>query len=155
MYQPRHFGKKDQVRFWSAPDRVFFAAGACHILAHAFLERFHDARFQPVWIRPAQGFWGNHVLVTNGDISFDYHGYSRYADLLDHFARRARQRCPGWSATVVPVTVSLVHHDEAKTIGLHLREPRQFLHDALPRARRFLERFDHTRLELRVHSLDA
>jgi hypothetical protein len=142
MYQPRRFGKKDQVRFWSAPDRVFFAAGACHVLAHAFVERFPDAGFRPIWIRPAPGFWGNHVLVTNGEIAFDYHGYSRYAQLLDHFTRRARLHYPGWEASVVQVTVSLVNHDEAKTIGLHIREPNQFLHDALPRARRFLARFD-------------
>jgi hypothetical protein len=33
---------------WALPDRVFFACGACHILAHAFLERWGAARMQPV-----------------------------------------------------------------------------------------------------------
>jgi hypothetical protein len=30
--------KQDPVRRWSLPDRVFFACGACHILAYAFLK---------------------------------------------------------------------------------------------------------------------
>ena len=43
----------------------------------------------------------------------------------------------------MPVTVSLANREGAKAIGLDIREPTQFLHDALPRARRYLERFDH------------
>lgn len=146
MYKPKHGGKKDPVRQWSLPDRIFFACGACHILAHAFLERFPEAGFRPIWIRPLSGFTGNHVLVTNGDLAFDYHGYSRYAQLLEHYARRARHHFPGWDGTLVPVTVSLVVHAEARTIGMALREPGQFLHDALPRARQYLDRFDHRAL---------
>jgi hypothetical protein len=48
-----------------------------------------------------------------------------------------------WEADLVPVTISLVNRTEAKTVGMDTREPAQFLHDALPRARRFLDQFDH------------
>jgi hypothetical protein len=32
--------KRDPAKRWAFPDRVFFAAGACHMLAYAFLERY-------------------------------------------------------------------------------------------------------------------
>ena len=143
MYLLRPGIKEDAVRRWNLPDRVFFAAGACHILAHAFLERFGGAGFGPVWVRPKAGFIGNHVFVTNGDLAFDYHGYVRADHLMAHYRKRARRLFPRWEADLVPVTVSLVSRDAAKAIGMDIREPTQFLHDALPRARRYLERFDH------------
>lgn len=115
---------------WSLPDRVFFACGACHVLAHAFLERFPSAGFGPIWIRPRGGFTGNHVFVTNGDLGFDYHGYVVYARLVDHYTKRARRLLPGWEADLVSVTVSLVNREGAKAIGMDILEPRQFLHDA-------------------------
>ena len=143
MYLLRPGIKEDPVRRWNLPDRVFFACGACHILAHAFLDRFPSAGFGPIWVRPRSELTGNHVFVTNGDLAFDYHGYARYVRLVDHYTKRARRLFPGWEADFVPVTVSLVNRENAKTIGLDIREPKQFLHDALPRAHRYLERFDH------------
>ena len=66
-----------------------------------------------------------------------------YDRLVHHYTKRACRLFPGWEADVVPVTVSLVNREDAKTIGMDIREPRQFLHDALPRAHRYLERFFH------------
>ena len=135
--------KEDPLRRWNLPDRVFFAAGACHILAHAFLERFIASGFGPIWVRPRDGLTGNHLFVTNGDLAFDYHGYVPRGRLVAHYTRLARRLFPGWEADLVPVNTSLVNRAEAKTIGMDIREPAQFLHDARPRARRFLDRFDH------------
>ncbi len=143
MYLLRPGIKENPVRRWNLPDRVFFAAGACHILAHAFLERFATFGFGPIWVRPRGGFTGNHVFVANGQLAFDYHGYVARGRLVAHYTRRARRLFPGWEADLIPVTISLVSRAEAKTIGMDIREPTQFLHDALPRARRFLDRFDH------------
>jgi len=148
MYLLRPGIKEDPVRRWNLPDRVFFACGACHILAHAFLERFPGAGFRPIWIRPRRGRTGHHVLVTNRDLAFDYHGYAPYARLIEHYTRRARRLFADWEADLVPVTVSLVNRQEAKTAGMDIREPGQFLRDALPRARRYLERFDHRAVQL-------
>jgi hypothetical protein len=39
--------KTDPVRRWNLPDRVFFAAGACHILAYAFIERIRTPASNP------------------------------------------------------------------------------------------------------------
>src|SRR6266852_3184661 len=54
--------KNDPVRRWALPDRVFFACGACHILAFAFLEKHPHSRFRPVWIKPLNGHTGNHIF---------------------------------------------------------------------------------------------
>jgi len=147
MYLLRPGIKEDPVRRWDLPDQVFFASGACHVLAHAFLERFHWAGFGAVWVRPRGGFTGNHVFVTDGDLAFDYHGYVPRGRLVDHYTKRARHLFPRWEADFLPVTVSLVNREEAKVIGMDIREPTQFLHDALPRARRYLARFDHRVLD--------
>ncbi len=40
MYLLRPGIKENPVRRWNLPDRVFFAAGACHILAHKGVKSF-------------------------------------------------------------------------------------------------------------------
>jgi hypothetical protein len=144
MYQVRApgYSKKDTVRRWALPDRVFFACGACHILAYAFIERYRPAA-KAMWIKPSPGFYGNHIFVVAEDWAFDYHGYSRPRSLLDHTWRRARHFWPGWDATLIelPVDVLISEPKSRMFDGLWLREPGQFLHDAMPRARAFLDRF--------------
>ena len=56
MYRIEGFKKRDPVLRWNLPDRIFFACGACHILAHAFLEKYGDPAFKALWIRPAGSF---------------------------------------------------------------------------------------------------
>ena len=135
--------KEDPVRRWALPDRVFFACGACHVLAHAFLKRYPDSGFSPVWLKPAEGFTGNHIFLTHGDTAFDYHGYSDRTAFLAHTAAKANRWWPGWRAELVPLPPHILvsEGESRKYEGLWLREPKQFLHDALPRARAFLARF--------------
>ena len=145
MYQPRTPGylKDDPALRWALPDRVFFACGACHILASAFLARWGRPDMTAVWIKPSPGFTGNHIFVDGGEWAFDYHGYSRKSDFLRHSWRTSRRRWPGWDASLVELPRDALV-SEAKSLqfdGLWLREPRQFLHDALPRARAYLDRF--------------
>lgn len=135
--------KSNQAMRWALPDRVFFACGACHILAHAFLERHGDRDTQVLWLKPAAGFIGNHIVIDGTSWVFDYHGYSDRALFLRHTFRTARQWWPGWQATLVPLPRDVLI-SEAKSRaydGLWLREPTQFLHDALPRAWGYLGRF--------------
>src|ERR1700752_2642821 len=68
MYQPRTpgYSKNNAEMRWALPDRVFFACGACHILAYAFLQRWGEPGMQAVWIKPAPGHTGNHVLSMGG-----------------------------------------------------------------------------------------
>jgi hypothetical protein len=78
------YRKSDQAMGWALPDRVFFACGACHILAYAFLERHGNRDRNVVWLKPATGFTGNHILIDDGEWVFDYHGYSDQARFLAH-----------------------------------------------------------------------
>lgn len=137
------YRKRDQAMRWALPDRVFFACGACHILAYAFLEQCNDRNVQALWLRPAQGFTGNHIVVDGGSWIFDYHGYSDRNLFLHHTFRKARHWWPGWQATLIPLPRDvLISEAKSRTYdGLWLQEPGQFLHDALPRARAYLGRF--------------
>lgn len=135
--------KNDPVRRWALPERVFFAAGACHILAYAFIERYSAAGFRPVWIRPRQRLAGNHIVALRGTTSFDYRGYCDWDRVLAHTWRKARRKLPCWDADLVELPLDvLVSEAKSRTYdGLRLREPGQFLHDVLPRARAFLDRY--------------
>jgi hypothetical protein len=144
MYQPRtkDYTKADPAMRWALPDRVFFACGACHILAHAFLERHGRPEHEVTWIKPVPGSTGNHIFISTDGWVFDYHGYSKRDAFLRHTWKRARQLWPEWDATLVPLPRNvLISETKSREIdGLRLREPQQFLHDALPRARRYLDR---------------
>jgi hypothetical protein len=63
--------KSNLAKRWALPDRVFFACGACHILAFAFLERYGRPEMKATWIRPTPGMIGNHIFVAFGDRVFD------------------------------------------------------------------------------------
>ncbi|CAM3423022.1 hypothetical protein THPR109532_08250 [Thalassospira profundimaris] len=145
MHQPRtpNYQKSDPVMRWNLPDRVFFACGACHILAHAFLMRYGTDDMTPLWLHPHKGFTGNHIVIAWDDWIFDYHGYSHRQKFIDHCFRRARQRWANWDAEIksIPRDVLISEKKSRQIDELWLREPKQFLHDALPRAERFLDRF--------------
>jgi hypothetical protein len=145
MYQSRTPGyrKSDPHKRWALPDRVFFACGACHILAYAFLERWGRPGMEAVWIKPDAGHTGNHVFVAYGQWAFDYHGYSSKPGFLAHVWQGARRRWPGWDARLVtlPGDVLISNEKSRSYEGLWLREPGQFLYDAMPRVKTYLDRF--------------
>jgi hypothetical protein len=94
-------GKRNPIINWALPERVFFACGACPILAYAFIKAYPDSGFNPVWIRPAKGYTGNHILVVRGQLAYDYHGYSHWPTLLAHMKRKANRWWPGWDADLI------------------------------------------------------
>jgi hypothetical protein len=63
--------------------------------------------------------------------------------LIAHAQAKAGRWWPGWSAELIelPPDVLVSERKSRQYDGLWLREPQQFLHDALPRARAFLARF--------------
>ena len=89
------YSKHDPCQRWALPDRVFFACGACHILAYAFLERYGGDMWGALWIRPADGFTGNHIVAATPRCVFDYHGYADRAAYLARYGVRAHRRYPG------------------------------------------------------------
>lgn len=142
--------KQNPILRWNLTDRVFFACGACHILAYAFLETYPDNDYKPFWIKPKKGHTGNHIFLANDTIAFDYHGYSCLENFIDHTYKKANLWWPNWTAELVELPKdALVSEEQSKKYdGLWLREPKQFLYDALPRAKEYLERFDHSDLKI-------
>jgi hypothetical protein len=143
MFFPKTNVKDDPVRRWHRPDRHFFANGACQVLAHAFLEMYRELDFRARWIKPVSPHIGNHIYVTDGVVAFDYHGLTTEERLLSLAFRRGRRFFRGWDATLIDLPADvLVSESRSRTYeGLWLREPNQFLHDAMPRARAFVQRF--------------
>src|SRR5580700_732823 len=88
----------------------------------------------PRWIKPAAGFAGNHIYVTDGVNAFDYHGLTTEQRLLALSFKRGCRFFPRWDATLVDLpTDALVSEQRSREIqGLWLREPKQFLYDAMP-----------------------
>ncbi|USG60957.1 hypothetical protein NBZ79_17505 [Sneathiella marina] len=132
--------KKDLEKRWALPDRVFFACGACQVLAHVFMEKNAPADAQAIWIKPSAGHTGNHIIVSFADRVFDYHGYTEKNRFLAHYWKRARQVYPGWDAELVDITQDALTTEGPSAIydGLWLRAPHQFFKNPLPRAEAFL-----------------
>jgi len=139
MYKPKVDVKKDQYRRWHQPDRRFFACGACQILAHAFLETYPRSKYYAVWVKPAEGFRGNHVFVTDNTYTFDYHGYSTLQKFKLHTEKRNNMYYPGWGCEFVELNLNL-NSPEPRSIGMFALSSTEFLHDALPRAKEFVLR---------------
>ena len=76
-----------------------------------------------------------------------YHGLTTEQRLLAFGFKRGRCFFPGWDAALVNLpTDALVSERHSRQIeGLFLREQKQFLYDALPRARKFLDGFGDLR----------
>lgn len=150
MFFPMINVKNDPIRRWHRPDRHFFANGACQVLAFAFLERYPDLGFHARWIKPATGYTGNHIYVTDEINAFDYNGLTTEQRLLAFGFKRGQRFFPGWDATLMDLSADvLVSEQRSREIeGLWLREPTQFLYEALPRARAFLDRFGDLRTRL-------
>ncbi len=84
------YRKRDQAMRRALPDRVFFAGGACHILAYAFLEKYGTQITHALWLKPATGYTSDHIvidiIIVGTDWMFDYRGYSKVRTLSDtHF----------------------------------------------------------------------
>ena len=144
VHRVKNYSKRGPVKRWNLPDRTFFACGACHILAYAFLEAYGEAGMEPLWIRPHEGFTGNHIIAATDRMVFDFHGYSQRDTFVERYFRRARVHSPGWDGALIalPVDVLISTEKSRRYDGLWLRQPDLFLHDPLPRARAFLKRFD-------------
>ena len=107
------------------------------IVKHPRELRFSERAFTPPRAADYQ-----HKL-SNGATAFDYHGYSDVRKLMWHTQTKASRWWPGWTNELIALPPDvLVSEPKSKQYdGLWLREPGQFLHDALPRARAFLARF--------------
>ncbi|MBE1284364.1 MAG: hypothetical protein GJ676_13715 [Rhodobacteraceae bacterium] len=142
MYRLKPGIKRDPIRRWALPDRIFFGFGACAILAGVYLRRAPLPGFYAERIIPGDGFAGSHVYVTDGEMAFDFHGYSRRSRLLNHHCTAwAGEYDRGWSHRLERVTFDLL---DTQALNAHkMLGPDQYYGDPIPRAQAFLDRFDH------------
>ena len=131
--------KQDPISRWALDDRIFFAAGACHTLCYAFIEEHPD--YTPVWIKPKNKLSGNHIVAVKDDTAFDYQGLNNKAQLFQNCKRDAIEKIDkDWDCDLVKLPIDLlISEPKSRTYeGLWLREPEQFLENALPRARSYM-----------------
>ncbi|NTX99936.1 hypothetical protein [Deinococcus sp. JMULE3] len=122
---------------YARPDLRFFSAGACHVLAFAFLERYPRAGFRPRFICPAAGFHGAHVYVSDGRMAFDAQGYVAEDELLGAHRRALQAEQPEWLADVTDVQVPLAEF----CAGNNHRAPWDFPGNVWERALAYLQTF--------------
>lgn len=129
--------KRDVSLSWQRADLPFFAAGACHVLAFAFLEAYPRSGFRPRFIRPAPGCGGSHVYVTDELTAFDAQGYVAEAELLAGHRSAYLALDEQWRAEVLDLDVPLAEF----CAGNHHRAPWDFPLGVWERARAYLTTF--------------
>ena len=129
--------KADPEWLWHRTDRSFFAAGACHMLAHQFLKMNEGDGFHPMMVIPDSGFRGSHVFSSDGQVVFDYHGFSNHERFVAHYAIVIRRFFPDWRGSILDIS------DTFWTEGWFTQFPHrrlcQFSHDPTERARLFVK----------------
>ena len=139
MYHLKEGIKQDPQKRWNLTDRVFFGHGACHILAGVYLQSSSLSGLYAIRIKPIKEFYGNHIFVTDGKTTFDYHGYSEYETLIKHHRKGWSKIYPEWECSFLKVNFDLLDTEslnERKMLGRD-----QYLHDPVNRALRFINRF--------------
>lgn len=129
--------KQDIQLSWKRPDLAFFSAGACHILAFAFIEQYPKAGFTIKFIRPVQGFSGMHLYVSDGVQAFDAQGYFTEAELWREYRDAHIKAFPGWEAEIIDIQVPLTEFCKAN----QHRPPKDFPCDVWARAQAYLATF--------------
>jgi hypothetical protein len=102
MYEPSILFRRTQeerndlVLSWNRPDKNFFAAGACHILASMFVQLHHMHGYKMMYLRGLEPHNTNHVYATNGVWAFDHCGYTLESELLETTKLIYRQHYYDW-----------------------------------------------------------
>ena len=139
MFHLRPEIKLDPRKRWALSDRIFFGYGACHILAGVFLLKSENRSYWAEKIEPSDGMNGNHIYVTDGLRIFDHRGIlSKEKALLFH-KRKWALREPGWDASIKVVDFDLL--DTRELNKRKMKGPNQYLHNPIPRAVSFIEKY--------------
>ncbi|WP_051499089.1 hypothetical protein [Nocardia sp. BMG51109] len=124
--------RADQHLAWCRPDQWFFAAGACHILAYAFLEACPGG-FVPMGLWPSAAEDPGHVYVSDGTWAFDHCGWT----LEDELVTVSQEAEPGMGYRPRPIGMGL---DEFCARHRH-RSRAEYVFDPWSRAHDYLARF--------------
>ena len=130
--------RADQLLSWQRSDKAFFAAGACHVLAWAFLQRYPAAGFAPVGLQESGEPVVSHVYVGDGRRAFDHDGWTLEDELLTVTRAATAGQAPG---TLVE-RLALPGELTAVCARHNSRLPSQYAFDPWPRALAYIARFE-------------
>jgi hypothetical protein len=131
--------KLDLELSWVRPDEEFFAAGACHILAHAFLQVHPNLGFSPLLIQPHARHRGGHVVVCDPLWAFDFNGFTDRKQFFEQFFVERREAFATWDADLVELKSDPADWDFCRSY--RHRHPSQFFRDPVARALAYVQRF--------------
>ncbi len=136
--------RRDKFKFWDRPDRAFFAAGACHILADLFAELHMHEGYRMIYIEPAEGFdEGTHVFASNGIWAFDHNGWTKEKELLAATEAAYIKKYPGWTYTKYLIELGLTSLEDFCRANNH-RLPWQYAQLPWKRAYQYIQQFPDT-----------
>lgn len=98
---------RDPFLAWKRDDKAFFAAGACHILAHMFLQLHNGEGYELIHIKPKQHNRGHHMYASNGTWAFDFNGWTHETELLAVYTAAYRGKYDDWDYDRIVVTEGL------------------------------------------------
>jgi len=124
----------DQALSWARPDRSFFAAGACHILAWEFVKSPAGRDFRAMGLRRVGEPHTFHVFATDGALALDFAGLRARSKMLTVIADAVAAECPGTAIEELELPANL----EGFCAAHRHRLPGQFSGDVQARARRYL-----------------
>lgn len=124
--------RDDQLLSWRRPDRAFFAAGACHILAWTCRELFPD---QPIGVASLRATGGGrifHTFAVWNAWAFDHCGWQSLEALVE--VNEVFDRVPLEPVEIGPDPAGFCREH-------HHRMPQQYYADPRPRARAYVRLF--------------
>lgn len=133
--------KRDMFLSWQRDDKAFFAAGACHILAHLFLSLHSGKGYQLIYIKPKSNQPGNHMYVSDGTWAFDFNGWNKESELIATHVSAFQAAYPGWDYERILIEEGLVEYLKHSD---HLRPPEYFPELPWKRAYEFIRLFPAT-----------
>lgn len=135
--------KRDIFKLWARDDQAFFAAGACHILAELFMQLHREAGYEIVRLKPAAGFPGNHIYVSNGVWAFDHNGWTKEQELLVITEQAYQERYPGWRYERIVIERSPTWLEDFCKAHKHWL-PWQFAYLPWERAYKYIKQFEES-----------
>jgi hypothetical protein len=132
--------KRDMFKSWSRDDQAFFAAGACHILADLFVQLHMHEGFKVTYIKPNEGFTGNHVYASDGVWAFDHNGWTKETTLIETTEDAYKRTYPGWNYTKQIIEPEIDALEKFCKANNH-REPAQFPYLPWERAYNYIGKF--------------
>lgn len=133
---------RDVFLAWRRDDKAFFAAGACHILAHMFLSLHYGEGYELIHIKPKADYEGSHMYASNGIWAFDFNSWTLEEELLEVFEAAYKQVYPAWEYERIVINEGLPAYVAAG--NHHVRPPEYFPELPWKRAYEYIKKFPST-----------